>query len=346
MTIKLFSSIKFFFSFLFIIALTLGLSISFQSLLAAWTAPLANPSTCVSGNPGCNAPVNDSATAQYKAGALGVGGILRGYSTAVFDGNVGIGTASPGAKLEVAGQVKITGGTPGAGKILTSDATGLASWSIPSGSVASVFGRTGAVVAVSGDYTTTLVTEGTNQYFTNARAQAAITGGASTITAANLTANRALLSDASGKVGVSTITNTELGYLSGVTSAIQTQFNAKAPLASPIFTGTVTTPLIKITGGTPGAGKVLTSDAAGLASWQTASGGLGGSGTANYVSKFTAASTLGNSIIYDNGTNVGIGSTDFTSLTGSGNLKVNKDLRVGGVIRGDASGNVIIQLGN
>jgi len=44
------------------------------------------------------------------------------------DGNVGIGTITPGATLEVAGQVKITGGTPGAGKILTSDANGLASW--------------------------------------------------------------------------------------------------------------------------------------------------------------------------------------------------------------------------
>jgi hypothetical protein len=43
--------------------------------------------------------------------------------------------------------------------------------------VTSVFGRTGAVVAVSGDYTTSLVTEGTNLYFTNARARAAISAG-------------------------------------------------------------------------------------------------------------------------------------------------------------------------
>ncbi len=42
--------------------------------------------------------------------------------------NVGIGVAEPDAKLEVNGQVKITGGSPGADKLLTSDADGLASW--------------------------------------------------------------------------------------------------------------------------------------------------------------------------------------------------------------------------
>ena len=47
-------------------------------------------------------------------------------------GNVGIGTTSPGAKLEIAGQIKITGGAPGAGKVLTSDAAGLATWNTPS----------------------------------------------------------------------------------------------------------------------------------------------------------------------------------------------------------------------
>jgi len=57
--------------------------------------------------------------------------------------------------------------------------------------------------------------------------QATISGAASTIVSSNLTANRALLSDASGKVAVSSITNTELGHLSGVTAAIQTQLNGK-----------------------------------------------------------------------------------------------------------------------
>jgi hypothetical protein len=38
------------------------------------------------------------------------------------------------------------------------------------------------------------------------------------------------------------VSNTEIGYLDGVSSAIQTQLNAKAPSASPTFTGTVTVP--------------------------------------------------------------------------------------------------------
>ena len=58
--------------------------------------------------------------------------------------------------------------------------------------------------------------------------QASITGGASTIASSNLTASRALVSNSSGKVAVSAITSTELGYLDGVTSNIQTQLDAKS----------------------------------------------------------------------------------------------------------------------
>ena len=53
--------------------------------------------------------------------------------------------------------------------------------------------------------------------------QATITGGATTILSSNLTANRVLISNGSGKVAVSAITSTELGYLDGVTSNIQSQ---------------------------------------------------------------------------------------------------------------------------
>ena len=65
--------------------------------------------------------------------------------------------------------------------------------------------------------------------------QDTVVGGASTITEDNLTANRALVSNSSGKVAVSTVTSTELGYLDGVTSNVQTQLNKKlekAPVTS------------------------------------------------------------------------------------------------------------------
>ena len=52
------------------------------------------------------------------------------YPSSIFEsgGLVGIGTSTGIAKLTVAGQIKITGGSPAANKVLVSDATGLASW--------------------------------------------------------------------------------------------------------------------------------------------------------------------------------------------------------------------------
>lgn len=72
--------------------------------------------------------------------------------------------------------------------------------------------------------------------------QDTITGAATTITSSNLTTNRALISNGSGKVAVSDVTSTQLGYLNSVTSNVQSQLNAKAPLASPALSGTPTAP--------------------------------------------------------------------------------------------------------
>lgn len=67
---------------------------------------------------------------------------------------------------------------------------------------------------------TTNVVEGTNLYYTDVRAQASITGGASTIVTSNLTADRALVSNVSGKVSVSSISSTELLNLAGTTTSV------------------------------------------------------------------------------------------------------------------------------
>lgn len=69
---------------------------------------------------------------------------------------------------------------------------------------------------------------------------------------AALTASRALVSDGSGVVSVSAVTSTELGFVAGVTSGIQTQIDSKAPSASAVtLTGvqtltnkTLTSPVI------------------------------------------------------------------------------------------------------
>lgn len=67
-----------------------------------------------------------------------------------------------------------------------------ATWSdFDTAPVTSVFGRIGDVIAQSGDYTTTLVTEGTNLYFTDSRARSAIslttTGSSGASTYSNVT---------------------------------------------------------------------------------------------------------------------------------------------------------------
>jgi len=64
-----------------------------------------------------------------------------------------------------------------------------------------------------------------------ARRAANIAGAVSSITTGNLTASRAIVSDGSGKVDVSDVTSTEIGYLDGVTSAIQTQLDSKGSTA-------------------------------------------------------------------------------------------------------------------
>ena len=109
--------------------------------------------------------------------------------------------------------------------------------------VTSVNNKTGAVTLAKGDVGLGNVdnTSDANKPISTAMKtaldgkQAKITGAATTITDNNLTANRALISNSSGKVEVSAVTSTELGYLDGVTSNIQTQLNNKlssAPVTS------------------------------------------------------------------------------------------------------------------
>jgi hypothetical protein len=65
---------------------------------------------------------------------------LSFFTHYLFARNVGIGTTNPSAKLHVNGTLKITNGSQGDGKVLTSDSAGLATWKKP---VKSIFKVTG-----------------------------------------------------------------------------------------------------------------------------------------------------------------------------------------------------------
>ena len=71
------------------------------------------------------------------------------------------------------------------------------------------------------------------------RRAANIAGAISTVTTSDLGTAKALVSDGSGKIAVSTVSTTTLQFLDA-TSSVQTQIDEKAPLASPTFSGLVT----------------------------------------------------------------------------------------------------------
>jgi hypothetical protein len=83
--------------------------------------------------------------------------------------------------------------------------------------------------------TTTSLWEKSNALSTK---QDTITGAATTVTTTDLTGSRVLVSNPGGKIAVSAVTTTEVGYLVGVTSDIQTQLNGKQGTLTLTTTGT------------------------------------------------------------------------------------------------------------
>jgi len=99
----MFKKAKFPFYLSITVFLTLGLSISLQSLLAAWAPPTSNPPVSSIGE-----VLTGGSNAQVKLGQLGIGNdfsvgaaTLDDFYVNTSTGNVGIGTSLPGAKLEI-----------------------------------------------------------------------------------------------------------------------------------------------------------------------------------------------------------------------------------------------------
>jgi hypothetical protein len=100
------------------------------------------------------------------------------------------------------------------------------------------------------DSTTDNLTEGsTNKYFTDERAQDAIGNAVATGLSYNDTTGAISVDTTAIQARVADVSDTEIGYLNGVTSAIQNQIDSKlesstasstyAPINAPTFTGTV-----------------------------------------------------------------------------------------------------------
>jgi hypothetical protein len=111
---------------------------------------------------------------------------------------------------------------------------------------------------------------GTNKYFTDERAQDAIGNAVGTGLSYNDTTGAISVDTTAIQARVADVSDTEIGYLNGVTSAIQTQIDAKlssstasstyAPLENPTFTGTVTLPTGTVTAGMILDGTIVNAD--------------------------------------------------------------------------------------
>jgi hypothetical protein len=113
---------------------------------------------------------------------------------------------------------------------------------------------------------------------------------------------------------IATITNNIISALSGTTSQVL--------LGDATLTDFKLDSLTDVSVPTPGDGDVLKWNAT-LSLWEASdAAGITGSGTTNYIAKFTPnGGTLGNSQIFDNGTNVGINTASPTSkLTVNGSF--------------------------
>ena len=170
--------------------------------------------------------------------------------------------------------------------------------------------------------------------------------GTGTSVGVNVGTGKVLTVAGSVSANGATLSPAELSYLDGVTSAIQTQINAKAPSAGPTFTGTVVLPSTTsigtvsdteigyLDGVTSAIQTQLNAKQATLVSGTNiktvngtsllGSGDLGTIGvayggigvttlTSGYVLKGNGTSAVSASVIYDTGTNVGIGTSSPTS---------------------------------
>jgi len=128
-----------------------------------------------------------------------------------FDGQIGIGTVIPLDKLDVNGSAIVRSKL----RLKSSGVTNYVELMAPASLASTITLTLPSTVGTNGQ---TLTTNG-----------AGVLTWTTPSTGFSGTANRAVITDGSGALSSSSVTSTELGYLSGVTSNLQTQLDAKEP---------------------------------------------------------------------------------------------------------------------
>lgn len=256
---------------------------------------------------------------------------------------IGGGTTNPAEMLTVNGNIQANGlripQNAGINRILASDATGMASWqpanalNLPSGSGSfnyitkwtpngftlgnSQMVDDGTYVGIGNVTPQYKLDLGTAQDNDGLRLRSTNTGNLR-LRFSNAGTNKEyslLLGGTASAYGNGNLVITDGGNLdsarlliNGSTGNIGIGSNNASPAEKLTVNGTVLANGLKLPTNAA-AGRVLTSDANGLASWQPANTGtVSGSGTLNYIPKWTPNGfTLSNAQIVDDGTNVGIG---------------------------------------
>jgi hypothetical protein len=199
----------------------------------------------------------------------GSGNVLAGGDNAGNVTKITIGsglTLSGGVLSSTGGGTSLsltTIGTSGAATYnSTTGVLNIPIYSAGAGAVSSVFGRTGAVVAVTGDYNTDLVTEGsTNLYYSNARARAAFSANVgSALTYNSSTGRYTLLAADSGTAGY--ITAADYNYWNAKQASIGTGTTSQFLRGDLVWASPAPISLNDLTDviyiGTPSNGQVLT----------------------------------------------------------------------------------------
>jgi len=153
--------------------------------------------------------------------------------------------------------------------------------------------------------TTTDLTEGTNLYFTNARARGAIS-----LTTSG-TSGAATYNSSTGVLNIPNYADTDTGItsLNGLTALTQTFAVGTSGTDFGISSATSTHTFNLPTASATNRGALSSADWTTFNNKQNAlTNPITGTGTTNYLPKFTGSTALGDSSIYDNG-NIGIGTT-------------------------------------